>query len=164
MGAEAAFSEHDLKMAAAFILRHRRKRASYFGELGKLLGEPAWDMLLDLYVHQGNKQISTTSACLASGAAPTTALRTVRALESIDWLRFSDDPNDMRRRFVSLSERAVCGVEGWLRSYLAEAAGERGEEVVLSPDGFPSRKQSAEQSSRGALSNFYVVSVLHVVR
>lgn len=152
-----------MKMAAAFILRHRRRRASFFGELGGLLGEPAWDMLLDLYVHQGNKQISTTSACLASGAAPTTALRTVRALESLDWLRFSDDQTDRRRRFVSLSERAVCGVEEWLRSYLAEAAGETGEALVLSTEEPPFREQSAGQSSRGALSNFYVVSVLHVV-
>ena len=53
----------------------RRKRAALFGN-PDLFGEPAWDILLDLYIAAGEgKPVSVSSACIGSAAPATTGLR-----------------------------------------------------------------------------------------
>src|SRR3546814_1454123 len=47
----------------------------------ELFGEPAWDMLLDLYAAAlEGRRLSVSSSCLAAGVPPTTALRWQRLL------------------------------------------------------------------------------------
>src|SRR5688500_844664 len=64
------------------IYSARRKR-SVLTEWDELFGEPAWDMLLDLFIaaHE-NRGVSVTSACLASSVPETTALRWLQLLEN----------------------------------------------------------------------------------
>jgi len=98
-------------------LRARRERARLFPE--ELFADPAWDILLDLYVAQANKQrISISAACIASGVPSTTGLRWIGRLEELGLVRRNDDPNDRRRAYIALTPTAVSRVERWIADHL----------------------------------------------
>jgi DNA-binding MarR family transcriptional regulator len=97
------------------ILRMRRRREQAFG--GGLFGEPAWDILLELYAAEHARQrLSVSSACYASGVPSTTALRWVRKLEKDGWIQRVKDPSDGRRSWVVLTEVASDAMRGFLSS------------------------------------------------
>lgn len=88
---------------ALSIFHSRRARAKHFGNRN-IFGEPAWDILLDLYIHQAEgEQISIKSASIGSCAPATTALRWLKTLEEEALVVSVEDPNDQRRRFVQLT-------------------------------------------------------------
>ena len=63
------------------IYAGRRARTAIFGADAELFGEPAWDILLDAAIMEGQgRSVSVTSACLAADVPPTTALRYLSAL------------------------------------------------------------------------------------
>ena len=69
-----------------------------------LLGEPAWDMLLDLFIADfEHRKVSVTSACIASRVPTSTALRWVRMLEQRGLFERVDDAADGRRSWIRLS-------------------------------------------------------------
>lgn len=82
----------------------RRRRDESFGS--DLFAEPAWDILLHLYVEAGRNQ-SVSSVCEGAAAPATTALRKLRQLEEGGWILREDDPQDARRSFVRLSPQAA---------------------------------------------------------
>jgi len=83
----------------------RRRRSVILSEVADLFHDPAWDILLDLFIAaETNAQISVTSACIASGVPSTTALRTLATMEKRGILKGQSDRDDARRRFVSLSD------------------------------------------------------------
>jgi hypothetical protein len=87
------------------LYAQRRRRDELFG--GTLFGEPAWDLLLDLYVaSMTGRRICVQSACIGAAAPPTTALRYLNLLEGRELVVSEIDGLDMRRRFVRLTERA----------------------------------------------------------
>lgn len=97
----------DAVFKAEAMLAERRKRDRVFDGL-ELFGEPAWDMLLDLFVAQARVQrVSITSASIASAVAPTTALRYLRRLQEQGLLDEYADPFDKRRRYVRLSDTGL---------------------------------------------------------
>ena len=99
------------------ILRSRRRREKLFGE--ELFGEPAWDILLELYAaEQTQQKLSVSSVCYVSAVPPTTALRWIQRLEDEGWLERRDDPFDGRRSWIQLTAKASAD----LRSYLAQLA------------------------------------------
>jgi len=69
-----------------------------------LFGEPAWDMLVELFIHQleGNP-ISTSSLGIASGMSETSGLRLVQNLVDAGLILREADPVDGRRTLVSLA-------------------------------------------------------------
>jgi DNA-binding MarR family transcriptional regulator len=81
--------------------------------LGKQLGtDPAWDMLLSLYVdYRSHRKTSVTGACAAAGTPPSTALRWLKLLEAEDWIVREDDQLDRRRSFVRLVPTKIAFVE-----------------------------------------------------
>lgn len=86
---------------ALYRLRRRRERLFSF----QLSSEPAWDLLLDLLeAERVGKNVSVKSACLASGAPTTTALRWLKHLESQGVVCRESDPADGRRMYIRLSE------------------------------------------------------------
>lgn len=86
------------------ILRSRRRREKIFG--GELFGEPAWDMLLELYgAELAQQKLSVSAACYASAVPHTTALRWVGKLEHDGWIRRMNDPFDGRRSWLLLTDQ-----------------------------------------------------------
>lgn len=110
-----------LLATARAIYRNRRLRDDVFGADGTF-GEPAWDLLLDLYVAtHDRKQVSVTAACAASAVPVTTALRWLGQLERQGLVVRLADPTDRRRMLVSLTPRAIELME----TYLAQVVGMR---------------------------------------
>jgi hypothetical protein len=81
-------------------LRTRREQA-----LGPdLFGEPAWDLMLDLFVrYVDGRRTSTKSAAVAARAPISTALRYLNLLVDKGWVDKLAHPNDLRIQYVTLS-------------------------------------------------------------
>ena len=81
----------------------RRRRNKIFHS-EELFGEPAWDILLDLFIAaKERRRVSVTSACIGSAVPSTTALRWISILERQGLLTREADPGDARRVYVRLS-------------------------------------------------------------
>jgi hypothetical protein len=102
-------SSHLALARKAYALR--RKRASLFGN-ADLFGEPAWDILLDLFIAQGEgKQVSVSSACIGSASPPTTGLRWLGILADEGLILRENDPADHRRVLVRLTPAGTAAME-----------------------------------------------------
>ena len=89
----------------------RRKRAAIFGN-PDLFGEPAWDILLDLYIAHGEgKQVSVSSACIGSAAPATTGLRWLSVLADQGLVVRENDPEDHRRVLVRLTRAGLAAMD-----------------------------------------------------
>lgn len=94
-------------------LAARQRRAELLGT--GLFADPAWDMLLDLFVSDvEGVRISVSSACLASGVPSTTALAWLVKLEQRGLVFRSRDSRDRRRILLRISPCAVAAVEHFL--------------------------------------------------
>jgi hypothetical protein len=88
------------------IIRARRLRQQFFG--AGLFADPAWDILLDLMVARiERRQVAVSSLCIAAAVPATTALRWIKQLTEMGLLHRVADPQDGRRVFIELTERAV---------------------------------------------------------
>ena len=106
----------NLAEKARLITERRERRINYISN--DLLGEPAWDMLLDLFIQfaRGAK-ISTTSLCIASRAPLTTALRYISVLEEKGYVTRNPSRVDKRVTFVDLTDLGVLSVGQYLEGY-----------------------------------------------
>ena len=96
-------SDQKLAIIATSIYQARRRRLQYFEE--SLFGEPAWDMLLDLFVNKAlGRRISTISLCLAADVPQATGLRYVGLLEAKGLIQRSTAPDDRRVILVDLTK------------------------------------------------------------
>lgn len=88
----------------------RRRRTKIFAS-DELFGEPAWDILLDLFIAaKERRRVSVTSACIGSAVPSTTALRWITILERNGFLAREADPGDARRVYVKLSARGYSAM------------------------------------------------------
>jgi DNA-binding MarR family transcriptional regulator len=96
---------------ATSIYRFRQRRAQIFAD-EDLFGEPAYDILLDLYIaHHEERHVTISDACNAAGVPCTTALRQVNILEQRGLIRRFPDHRDRRRSYVALEPRALSALE-----------------------------------------------------
>ena len=93
------------QLAQAYLASMERRAA-----LLPKLNEGAWAMLLDLYVHEGERRISISSACIASGQPPTTALRWIKELIALGLVVRESDNADARRAYLCLSPKGRSSV------------------------------------------------------
>lgn len=104
--------EDDLHCLAAIahrIYSARRRREAHLPN--EILGEPGWDMLLDLFIqHAAKKRITVTSCCVAAAVPPTTALRWIDNLEKAGLVRRTPCESDGRRSYIEISEAGVVAV------------------------------------------------------
>lgn len=107
----AAVCRHDDVSDATYLAqarsayRSRRQRDRVFGAKSTYFGEPAWDVLLDLFIARGEgRRISVSSACIAAATATSTGLRAIGMLVDGDLVARVPDPLDRRRTFLELSE------------------------------------------------------------
>lgn len=97
------------------LLRREAKRREIGG--GDLFGDPTWAMLLDLLLAKiEDRRIAVSSACIASGAPMSTALRLVRRLVGEGVLCRLPDEHDRRRHFLAINPK----YEKPLLEYLAD--------------------------------------------
>ena len=86
------------------IARARRRRSELFAP--ELFADPAWEMLLELYINELEQtRISVTSLCIASGVPATTALRWISRLCVKGLASRRKDPHDARRAWIELTEQ-----------------------------------------------------------
>lgn len=91
------------------IISQRHNREQYFDS--DLFVDPAWDMLLDLTAARAEHvRVSVTSLCIASGVAPTTALRWMSRLVDAGLFKRIEDDTDHRRTFVDLTDKAAGAI------------------------------------------------------
>ncbi|HET8612524.1 MAG TPA: winged helix DNA-binding protein [Sphingomonas sp.] len=108
-------SASDGAMARA-ILRLRRLRDQHFNSA--LFADPAWDMLLDLTAARHERRpVAVSSLCIAAAVPATTALRWIGTMTDHGLLARHPDPDDGRRVFIALTERAA----GAMAAYCASA-------------------------------------------
>lgn len=106
----------NLAVKARIISEQRDQRRQFIGS--ELLGEPAWDMLLDLFMqYAGGAKVSTTSLCIASRVPGSTALRYISLLEQAGLVARSQSDFDRRVTFVGLTEAGVLAVGKYLEQY-----------------------------------------------
>jgi DNA-binding MarR family transcriptional regulator len=94
----------------AFVRNARELRTHFFDS--NLFGEPAWDILLDLY-QAGLTQVRLKVSSVAVGAdlPATTVLRWLNALEAKGLIEREQDARDQRRIFVTLSPKGTATME-----------------------------------------------------
>lgn len=104
-----------LNLAARAQVEYERRRRRKEHLPAALLGEPAWDMLLDLFMqYAGGARVSTSSLCIASDSASSTALRHIAQLEEAGLVKRSPSTHDRRITFVELTDEGVLAVGSWL--------------------------------------------------
>jgi hypothetical protein len=115
---ERSFARERILLLAETVYRSRRERSKYFSKM--FFGEPAWDMLIDLFIAQlKGREISTTSLCMASDVPQTTALRYINAMESKGLIERSPSLDDKRRNYVKLSSYTFDNVWQFLEKQSA---------------------------------------------
>ena len=97
--------DRDLAVAAASLYRARQRRMQHFDS--QLFSEPAWDMLLELFIKKmrGNP-VSTIELCAAARVPAATGLRWIARLEEHGLLRRYQSSEDRRFAWVELTLRA----------------------------------------------------------
>jgi hypothetical protein len=102
-----------LRAVAERLYSDRRKRDEHFPP--GLFGEPAWDLLLALFVaREDGRELSLAEACEAAGADAETGPEVIRKLESNDLVaRGGSDGGTVR-----LTERAVERLSDYLARIL----------------------------------------------
>lgn len=81
----------------------------------ELFGEPAWDLLLALYIAEGDQfRLKVTAASNISNVPETTALRWLSSLHELGLLEYKLNPTDARSRYVALSDAGVAMMDQML--------------------------------------------------
>jgi DNA-binding MarR family transcriptional regulator len=102
---------YDVAVAIQLV---RRRRDTLFGR--DLFGEPAWDILLDLYVaEQAGRALALSTVGALAGVPQTTAFRWMSQLQERGYIVRRADPNDARRGFIHLSPTGQTLLENLLR-------------------------------------------------
>lgn len=97
-----------LTIALAWIAA-RKSRDRVFAS--PLFHNPAWDILLDIYVHRSSSQTCINHVSAASSSPPTTVLRWIGVLESEGLIERQRDPNDRRRTILRLTALGLGKME-----------------------------------------------------
>ena len=90
-----------------------------------LFGEPAWNILLALYVAAGERYaLSISALCAESGVPATTAARSINRLLDLDMIRRVPNPSDSRSPYIELRRETATKLTELLdvarRKYLAD--------------------------------------------
>jgi len=101
---------------AETVLRRRILRRQLVGS-PELFGEPAWDMLIDLFIHAcKGQQLSMSSLCATAGIPTSSAMKLAQRLCEAGILERTPDIFDGRRTLMKIAPE----VAHRLRAYFAE--------------------------------------------
>jgi hypothetical protein len=112
-GARIDLSNAQLVQVAQSVVRTRRRREALLGP--DLFADPAWDMLLDLYIAEMSGGPLSVSTLAAGAAVPaTTALRWMGVLQQHGLIWREPDGKDGRRTIIRVAPKAIAAVETML--------------------------------------------------
>lgn len=112
---------------ARAIHRERLRRAAFFPD--GIFGEPAWDILLDLFAAaKANELRSIKAVCLSSQAPEATALRYIDVLADYGLVERRQDKTDRRRKFLSLTQAGERAMQDYLSSM--PPMGDQGKDLI----------------------------------
>jgi len=104
---------HSLISRARIVLNSRRVRTRFFHR--DLFGEPAWEILLALYITEQSASRLTTSRLAEWIEAPlSTVVRWIRTLEEESLVGRVDHPTDRRIVFIRLLEKGRKALDAYL--------------------------------------------------
>lgn len=105
---------HDLIRLAQRLQATREARATFFAPY--MFGEPAWDVLLALYIAHGRGYpMKVTDLCFEAAAAPTTVIRWIDYLVENGHATKRGDKFDGRVTYVELTPRTALLLNQCLR-------------------------------------------------
>ncbi len=109
-------------------LRRLRERLFPTG----LFQDPAWDILLELYLAHGRGEaLSVSAACVSAAVPATTALRYIRVLEERGMVIRKSHHTDRRRTDLVLSLDAMEALAEWEREAMSSAKVRNSAEAML---------------------------------
>ncbi|MDZ3831904.1 MAG: JAB domain-containing protein [Sphingopyxis sp.] len=102
-GGPSQFDREDIALAnARRAIRRRILRRQLIGT-EELFGDPAWEMLVDLFIHEcERKRLSVSALCVTASIPMSSALRLAQKLCDAGITRRVPDPIDGRRTFIRL--------------------------------------------------------------
>lgn len=104
----------DFLKLAKRAYRCRRQREVLFGS--QLFADPAWDVLLDLFIAaQENRRVSVKSACVAASVPSTTALRYIGQLVEQGLVERQAHPTDSRSTHLTLTDLGRARMADYFR-------------------------------------------------
>jgi DNA-binding MarR family transcriptional regulator len=107
---------------ARHLIAVQKQRVALLG--GVPVGEPSWDILLDLYVREEDGEAASVSdACVASGVPTTTGLRYLAYLTQQGHVEREPDPEDARRSLVRLTRDMRWRLTALLTQEMEQLAG-----------------------------------------
>ena len=116
-----ARSRYDNVVAIRRSLQARRQRGQFFNM--RLFSDPAWDMLLELYVAALSQRKLTVSRLSERSLTPlTTTLRWIAALEAEGIAKREVNPLDRRQIFINLTNRAIVLMDSYFEEIPIETA------------------------------------------
>lgn len=102
-----------LALRARAVLDSRRARRRYFQ--ADLFGEPAWEILLALFIDdESSARLSISRLAQQIETPLTTVVRWVNALEKAGLVSRDDHPTDRRTMFIRLSDKGRTALESYL--------------------------------------------------
>ena len=117
-------SAHGAKVRAEVIdavIHRRRQRAAYLPQ--DLLGEPAWEMMLELLRAEVTQhRLPVSSVCATVGLSEAAALRWLKSLEERGLVNRRNGQPDGQREFVELTRDASCALRRWFADSFGEVA------------------------------------------
>ena len=106
-----------LRAVAERLYAERRRRDQYFPT--GLFGEPAWDMMLALFIaREDGRELTFAEAYEAAGVRPGPGRALIRRLEADGMVRRSRARGDRKRQSVALTDNAVERLSDYLASLL----------------------------------------------
>ena len=114
---EAIGRRASLLDGARRALADRQRRLATFGKA--MFGEPAWDILLWLYVLQFGERPTIGRLGELAGTSKSTALRWIDYLESQTWISRASHPTDKRSVFIDLTDSGRAAMELYLTETVA---------------------------------------------
>ena len=97
---------------ACEIIANRRRRLELFGK--DIVGEPAWEMLLLLYIAEATNRYTVSQLAQLSGSSKSTGARWIDHLEQRQLIEKDQHPTDRRMAFVRLSSKGRSALELYL--------------------------------------------------
>lgn len=99
-------TDNELQELAVALQKTQQSRTKFFDS--QVITGPAWDILVDLAAAGlAGKRVAASSACAATNAPLTTALRHVNNLVEAGIVRRTADPSDKRRTLLELEPHAL---------------------------------------------------------